>query len=54
MSEIKVSEYCKDCKCEKCIKQNECDYCGCGICGFASKDMRTYSCEAFKEVEEVA
>lgn len=36
--------YCEGCKCDDCAKQNECDYCGCGICGFVNKDMRTYEC----------
>jgi hypothetical protein len=43
---------CKGCKCKDCGLKNDCDYCGCGICGFANKDMTQKDCNAYQEEKD--
>lgn len=39
--------FCQNCICINCEKQNNCDYCCCGICGLATTDVKTYTCKAY-------
>jgi hypothetical protein len=45
-----MSKNCEDCLCDKCVKQNKCDYCSCGICGITARDVKVDLCASYSEM----